>query len=331
MSSPLTLREAPATRALRRERPQVGLEWASGDTRYRWPMSEIAPRIKVCGITRLQDAELAVELGAWAVGMVFYEPSPRACSMEEALRIATALRRKVEVCGVFVNEPLDEVVRIGEELGLTLLQLHGDEGPAYCAEAGHRTGARVVKAAQVSTIGEVRDVERFHTDFHLLDARSATPGREGLRGGTGETFDWSLLAARRSKVPLILSGGLGPENAVEAIRAASEQGHRARPFAIDTASGTEAAPGHKDPERLRALFDAVRGATSEVPDRPSDMPAPASASSDMPAPASASSDMPAPASASSDMPAPASASSDMPAPASASSDAPAPASAGMSV
>jgi phosphoribosylanthranilate isomerase len=223
-------------------------------------MSDTAPQIKVCGITRLQDAELAVELGAWAVGMIFYAGSPRACSMEEALRIVSALRRRVELCGVFVNAPLDEVLQTGDELGLTLLQLHGDEGPAYCAEAGHRTGAKVIKAAQVESIGEVRDVERFHTDFHLLDTRSAAPGKQELRGGTGESFDWGLLAARRSRVPLILSGGLGPENAAEAIRVACGQGHRARPFAVDTASGTESAPGRKDPERLRAFFAAVHGA-----------------------------------------------------------------------
>ncbi len=173
-------------------------------------MSDTLPQIKVCGITSLHDAQLAVELGAWAVGMVFYEPSPRACSMGEALRIVAALRRKVELCGVFVNAPLDEVVQACDELGLTMLQLHGDEGPAYCAEVGHRTGAKVIKAVQVESIGEVRDVERFHTDFHLLDARSAAPGKRELRGGTGEAFDWGLLAARRSKVPLILSGGLGP-------------------------------------------------------------------------------------------------------------------------
>ncbi len=223
-------------------------------------MLDAATRIKVCGITRLDDAELAVELGAWAVGMIFYEGSPRACSTDEALRIASVLRRRVEVCGVFVNAPLEEVVQVSDELGLTMLQLHGDEGPAYCAEAGHRTGARVVKAAQVSSIGEVRDLERFHVDYHLLDARSSEPHKRELRGGTGETFDWSLLSARRSSVPLILSGGLGPENAVEAILAACSQGHRARPFALDTASGTEAAPGRKDPERLRAFFAAVQGA-----------------------------------------------------------------------
>jgi phosphoribosylanthranilate isomerase len=169
-------------------------------------MSDIAPQVKVCGVTRLPDAELAVELGAWAVGMVFYAPSPRRCSQDEALRITTALRRRAELCGVFVNAPLEEVVQTAEGLGLTLLQLHGDEGPAFCAEAGHRTGARVIKAAQVATIGEVRDLERFHVDFHLLDARSADPARREQRGGTGETFDWELLAARRSRVPLILSG-----------------------------------------------------------------------------------------------------------------------------
>ncbi len=227
-------------------------------------MSDTATRIKVCGVTRLQDAELAVELGAWAVGLIFYTGSPRACSTDEALRIATALRRRVEVCGVFVNAPLDDVVQTADELGLTMLQLHGDEGPAYCAEAGHRTGARVIKAVQVATAGDVRDVERFHTDFHLLDARATAPGRRELRGGTGEAFDWGLLAVRRSSVPLILSGGLGPENAAEAILAASRQGHRARPFALDTASGTEAAPGRKDPERLRAFFDAVRDASVAI-------------------------------------------------------------------
>lgn len=220
----------------------------------------MAPNVKVCGITRLQDAELAVELGAWAIGMVLFPGSPRRCSPAEALRISSALRRRVEVCGVFVNAPLQEVVGTAQELGLTLLQLHGDEGPAYCAEAAHRSGARVIKAVQVSTVGDVRDVERFHVDYHLLDARAKAPSRRELRGGTGETFDWSLLAARRSKVPLILSGGLRPDNVAEAIARAELLGPRARPFAVDTASGTEAAPGRKDPQALRAFFEQVRGA-----------------------------------------------------------------------
>jgi len=207
-------------------------------------------RVKICGITNLNDAEMAVELGAWAVGLIFFQGSPRRCSVGEAQRITAAMRRKVEVCGVFVNAPLQEVVETSEEVGLSMLQFHGDEGPSFCAEAARRNGARVIKAAQVSGPGDVRDLERFHVDFHLLDARARTPGREGLRGGTGERFDWKLLAARRSKVPLILSGGLNADNVAEAIAIA-------RPFAVDTASGTEQAPGRKDPRKLRAFFDAV--------------------------------------------------------------------------
>lgn len=211
----------------------------------------MVPKIKVCGITRLQDAELAVGLGAWAVGMVFYEPSPRRCSLEEAQRIARTLRRKVELAGVFVNASLEEIGRTGEELGLTLIQLHGDEGPAFCMEVARRTGAKVIKAVQITGPGDVQDVERFHVDYHLLDARAAAPERQELRGGTGETFDWSLLAGRHSSVPLILSGGLGPENVAAAIDAT-------RPFAVDTASGTESSPGHKDHEKLSEVFAEVQ-------------------------------------------------------------------------
>ncbi len=213
-------------------------------------LESTSPRVKICGITNLADAELAVGLGAWALGMIFYERSPRRCSLAEARAIAAALRRRVELCGVFVNAPLEQVVRDSEELGLSMLQLHGDEGPSFCAEARRRTGARMIKAAQVSGSGDVRDLERFHVDFHLLDARSKATARQGMRGGTGETFDWGLVRARRSKVPLILSGGLRAENVAEAVAVV-------RPYAVDSASGTEAAPGHKDPEKLRAFFGAL--------------------------------------------------------------------------
>jgi phosphoribosylanthranilate isomerase len=238
-------------------------------------MSETPTRVKICGITRLEDAELAVELGAWAVGMVFYEPSPRRCALAEAQLIAATLRRKVELCGVFVNAPMEQIIETSEQLGLTLLQLHGDEGPSFCGEAARRTGARVVKALQVSGPGDIRDAARFHTDFHLLDARSAESGREGLRGGTGETFDWKLLAGRRSKTPLILSGGLDPVNVTEAIE-------RVRPFAVDTASGTESAPGRKDPIKLRGFFAAVERAAFAAP---SESAQPAQVAADGPPPA----------------------------------------------
>jgi phosphoribosylanthranilate isomerase len=214
-------------------------------------MTETPTRVKICGITNLHDAELAVELGAWTLGLIFYEDSPRRCSVEEAQRIVATLRRKVEICGVFVNAALEEVIETSEEVGLSMLQFHGDEGPSFCAEAARRNGARVIRAAQVSGPGDVQDLERFHVDFHLLDARPKAAGKEGLRGGTGETFDWGLVAARRSRTPLILSGGLNAENVAEAIAVT-------RPFAVDTASGTELAPGRKDPDRLRAFFTAVQ-------------------------------------------------------------------------
>lgn len=217
----------------------------------------VLTRVKICGLTNLPDAELAAELGAWALGMIFYEGSPRRCSPEQALVIAAALRRRVELCGVYVNAPLEQIVRDSEQLELSLVQLHGDEGPAFCAEVARRAGVRVIKAAQVSGSGDVRDIERFHVDFHLLDAHARAGTGRGPRGGTGESFDWTLLRGRRSKVPLILSGGLSAENVATAIATA-------HPFAVDTASATELSPGHKDPEKLRAFFTAVDHARAEA-------------------------------------------------------------------
>jgi len=236
--------------------PADALAPALGDSRADRG-ARAAVKVKICGVTNLPDAELAVELGAWALGMIFYEGSPRRCSPAAAQQIAAALRRRVALCGVFVNAPLEEVARASEELGLELLQLHGEEGPAYCAEAARRSGARIIKAAQVSDAGDVRDLERYHVDFHLLDARASAPGRSELRGGTGESFDWALLAGRRSRVPLILSGGLRAENVAQAIAATN-------PFAVDSASGTEAAPGRKDAAKLRALFREVQQAGSHA-------------------------------------------------------------------
>jgi len=206
-----------------------------------------APRFKICGLTRLEDAELAVELGAWALGVILWDGSERRCPFPEAERIARTLRRRAEVCGVFVNAALDEVAGSTDALGLTMVQLHGDEGPAFCAEVARRTGAKVVKAARVRSGADVQALQRFHTDFHLLDTH-----RAGSYGGTGETFDWGLAAARRADVPLLLSGGLTPQNVAAAITAV-------RPFAVDTAGGTEARPGIKDPEKLRAFAAAVAG------------------------------------------------------------------------
>lgn len=202
-------------------------------------------RVKVCGITRLEDAELAVELGAWALGFVLWPRSPRAADRAVAAGIAAVLRRRAEIVGVFVNPTLDEVAHAADELHLSHVQLHGDEGPAFCAEAARRTGAKVIKAVRVGTAADFQDLERFHTDFHLLDTAA-----RGLRGGTGETWDWALAARRRRKVPAILSGGLTAENVAAGIAAVV-------PWAVDVSSGVEAAPGVKDHDKLRAFIAAV--------------------------------------------------------------------------
>jgi phosphoribosylanthranilate isomerase len=218
-------------------------------------------KVKFCGITRLADAELAVSLDAWAIGMILWPGSARSAAPDEALRISNAVRRKVEVAGVFVNQTLDEVAALADMLRLSLIQLHGDEGPAYAKEIGRRTGAKVIKAQSVRLASDVVAVQAFHTDYHLLDTH-----REGLRGGTGETFDWSMLARRRSDVPLILSGGLTPENVAGAIEAV-------HPFAVDVASGVEASPGIKDPEKMKAFAAAVRSTWPAAPSRPTPTPA----------------------------------------------------------
>lgn len=203
-------------------------------------------RVKLCGITRLEDAHLAVELNAWAIGLVFAPGSPRRCDPAEAAAIAGAVRRSVEVAGVFVNCPLDELAELADACSLTILQLHGEEGPTYCDRAARRTGAKIMKAARVRDAGSVRAVEAYRgVDLHLLDAWVA--GREG---GTGVPFDWDLARAHSGRVPMVLAGGLGPGNVAEAVRAA-------RPFAVDTASGTEAEPGVKDPALVEAFFAAV--------------------------------------------------------------------------
>jgi phosphoribosylanthranilate isomerase len=209
-------------------------------------------RVKVCGVAELDDARLAVELGAWAVGMVFHAESPRACDPGTAELIGAELKRKAEIVGVFVNWPLDELEHMADRASLSILQLHGDEGPAYCREAARRTGCRVMKAMQAKDAAAVRKLESYReVHLHMLDAHS-----DSLRGGTGSTFEWELAAHHHGSVPLVLSGGLSPDNVRQAIDAV-------RPYAVDSASGTEAEPGRKDPAKLRALFRAVERADAE--------------------------------------------------------------------
>ena len=201
-------------------------------------------RVKFCGITRLEDAEEAVRLGAWAIGLNHWAESVRRVDPGTAVEISAAVRRRVQVVGVFVNPSLDELARAAEDESLAMLQLHGDEGPEFCREAARRTGCKVIKATRVRSTAEVTAAEAYRVDFHLFDAH-----RAGSPGGTGESFDWELLAARRSAIPMILAGGLTPNNVAEAISIV-------RPYAVDVASGVESAPGVKD-HALMAGFAEV--------------------------------------------------------------------------
>ena len=203
-------------------------------------------KIKFCGITRLDDAELAVSAGAWAIGLIFWPRSPRRCDPGAAVDIAAAVKRRAEVVGVFVNATLDHVAQTADGVGLTMIQLHGEEGPAYCGEAARRTGCKVIKAARVRGRADVQALVPFHTDYHLLDSYTAE-----VPGGTGETFSWEMARAHRGRIPVILSGGLTPDNVADAIAAV-------QPYAVDVASGVELSPGRKDPEKLAAFAAAVR-------------------------------------------------------------------------
>jgi phosphoribosylanthranilate isomerase len=221
-----------------------------------WGVEPLVTKIKFCGLTDPADAEAAIAAGAWALGVILWPGSPRRCRTDVAAEIAAAHRRHAQIAGVFVNPTLDEVARAADQIGLTLLQFHGDEGPVFCGEAARRTGCRVIKAARVRSGADIQALSAFHTDFHLLDSY-----RKGVPGGTGETFAWDLARSHSHGVPMLLSGGLTPDNVAEAIAAV-------RPYAVDVASGVESAPGRKDHAKLEAFAAAVSPAAGAVTSTP---------------------------------------------------------------
>jgi phosphoribosylanthranilate isomerase len=202
-------------------------------------------KVKVCGMTNLADAEHAAAHGAWAIGLIHHPDSPRYVAPDVAEEIGAALKRRCEIAGVFVNSTLDDVIDAAERENLTLLQFHGEEGPAFCVEARRRTGAKVIKAMRINSAADVQAAETFRTDFHLFDAYW-----HGIHGGTGKSFDWDLVTKRRSKVPMILAGGLTPENVADAIELV-------KPYAVDVVSGVEAEPGRKDHAKVEAFLTAA--------------------------------------------------------------------------
>jgi phosphoribosylanthranilate isomerase len=201
--------------------------------------------VKICGITRLEDARFAVECGARALGFVFWPESPRSIDPDRAVAIVSALPPSVTPVGVFVNQSSEYVNAVAALVRLGAVQLHGDETAAY-ADSMTRP---VIKAVGVARTDEEIDGWPSGT-LLLLDVDD--PAR---RGGTGRTIDWTRASAIAARRRVLLAGGLTPDNVADAIS-------RVRPFGIDVSSGVEVAPGIKDHRRLKALFDGVRGADS---------------------------------------------------------------------
>jgi len=193
-------------------------------------------RIKICGLTRVEDAVAAVNAGADAIGLVFYAKSPRAISIEIARQIALVAGPFVTVTGLFVGADPKEVTDVLKQVPLHLLQFHGDESPAYC-ESFQRSYLKAIRMKPDVNLDDAI-AEYASASGILLDAY-----RPGVPGGTGETFDWGRVP-RQSTTPIVLAGGLTPENVIQAIEST-------RIYGVDVSGGVESAPGLKDPNKIR--------------------------------------------------------------------------------
>jgi phosphoribosylanthranilate isomerase len=205
----------------------------------------MSTRVKICGITNLADAQVAIEAGADALGFVFYDQSPRFISMETAAEISKQLPPFILRVGVFVNAPKEEIVRAIAGCGLSLLQFHGDEPPEFCTQFDLMN----MKAFRIRDAESLKELPKYKTDAWLLDAYSSD-----FFGGSGEKFNWDLaIEAQKPGRPVFLAGGLTPENAADAV-------HKVRPFGVDVSSGVESAPGKKDHAKVRAFIHAAKTA-----------------------------------------------------------------------
>ena len=199
-------------------------------------------RIKICGITRVEDAQAAVGAGADAIGLVFYPPSPRAVRLEQARKITESTPAFVTVTALFVNPTFEEVQSVLDSARIDLLQFHGDEEASFC-EQFNRPYIKALRVRQASDL--VASCMRFPSALAiLLDSY-----KPGVPGGTGETFDWSLVPDTPPK-PIILAGGLNPQNVAQAIQ-------QVQPFALDVSGGVEAEKGIKDQSKITAFVNEV--------------------------------------------------------------------------
>jgi phosphoribosylanthranilate isomerase len=221
----------------------VALDSRSGDEGVQSPCYMV--NVKVCGIKELEDARVAADAGADAIGLIFAE-SPRRVNVERAREIASVLPGGVLKVGVFVDEEPEEVLRLAREVGLDYAQLHGDEGPEEVT-ALRDGGVGVIKALRVRDAASLGEMERYDADLFLLDSYS-----EKMRGGTGTRFDWGLAKAVRGYANILVSGGLTPENVREAIELFE-------PYGVDASSSLEDVPGKKNGERVRRFVRAAKG------------------------------------------------------------------------
>ncbi|MBF0107959.1 MAG: phosphoribosylanthranilate isomerase [Magnetococcales bacterium] len=198
-------------------------------------------RIKICGLTRPEDAREAVAAGADAIGLVFFEKSPRSVTVAQAREVVSELPPFVTVTGLFVNAALHDIESISNQVRLDAWQLHGDETPDFC----NRLPRRIIKALRVADENDMRKAAAYTVAAILYDAKVS-----GLPGGNGRTFDWSLLQHHPGHRPLILAGGLNPGNVAAAVS-------QVRPHAVDVSSGVESAPGIKDPRLIRHFVSEV--------------------------------------------------------------------------
>ena len=203
-------------------------------------------RIKICGLKRAKDMQVAIEAGADALGLVFYPPSPRFIDPEQAVRLAGMAPPFVSVVGLFVNAEAKQVSELLAAVPIHLLQFHGDEDEAYCRQFGRP----YIKAARMRP---GLDLLQYAASFPSAQAILVDAFVEGY-GGSGKSFDWNLIPNSMSK-PLVLSGGLDADNVGEAIR-------RVRPAAVDVSSGVEAAKGIKDADKIRSFIAAARAAAN---------------------------------------------------------------------
>jgi phosphoribosylanthranilate isomerase len=205
----------------------------------------MSTKVKICGITNVADAEMAIAAGADMLGFIFHGQSRRFVPLPALAEITGHLPAHVLRVGVFVNAPADFVWQAARAGGLNLLQFHGEEPPDYCTQFGLMS----IKAFRISDEVSLRELPKYGTDAYLLDAYSP-----GVPGGTGQRFDWDLaIKARAHGKPIFLAGGLTPENVAEAVL-------KVNPFAVDVSSGVELEPGKKDPEKVKAFIANVRQA-----------------------------------------------------------------------